>query len=90
MNGEQKFPERLGHLRILAPCGKQKVYRENHEVRRHDPQGTAGVESAQIHVFIANELRQELTAYQIAAKNEKKVYPDPTPIDGRDSATENP
>jgi|SRR5215471_5802336 len=79
LNGEQKFPERLSHVRILAPCGKQKVDPENHEIGRHDPQGAPHVKSAQIHVFIARELCQELAAYQIAAKNKKKVYADPTP-----------
>ena len=58
---------------------ESKVDGENHEIGRHDPQGTARVESAQIQAFIARELRQKLAADQIPAKNKEKIYADSTP-----------
>jgi len=79
LNGQQKFPERLGHIRILAPRGKQKVNRENHKVRRHDPQDATRVESRQIQMLATRDLRQELAANQIAAENKKEIDADPTP-----------
>src|SRR5438093_8540210 len=79
LNGQQKFPERLGHIRILAPRGKQKVNRENHKVRWHDPQDAARVESRQIQMLATRDLRQELAANQIAAENKKEIDADPTP-----------
>jgi hypothetical protein len=79
LNGEQEFPERLRHVQIFAPQGKQKINRENHKVGRQDPQSAAGIESWQIQTVIAGELRQKLAANQISTKNKEKVYADPTP-----------
>jgi len=79
LNGHEKFPERLGHVGIFAPRRNQKVNRENHEVRRHDPQDTARVKSAEIQTLIARELGEELAANQVAAENEEKVDTNPTP-----------
>lgn len=79
LNGQQKFPQRLGHIRILAPCGERKVNRENHKVRRHDPEGAARVESRQIQPLTTRELRQKLAANQIPAENKKEIDADPTP-----------
>lgn len=79
LNGEQEFPERLSHVRILAPWWNKKIYREYHEIGGHDPQSTARVESWQIQLGIAGELRQKLTTNQIPAENKKKIHTDPTP-----------
>jgi len=79
LKGEQKFPERLGHIRILAPQGQQKIDCENEKVGRQDPQSPACVESSQIQTVIARELREKLAANQITAKNKEKIYTDPTP-----------
>src|SRR5204863_6971512 len=77
LQGEQKFPERLSHIGILAPQGQQKIDRENDKVGRQDPQSPACVESSQIQTVIARELREKLATDQISAKNKEKIYTDP-------------
>src|SRR5437899_8958710 len=79
LNGRQKYTERLCNIRILAPCGKRKINRENHRVRRHDPQGAARVESRQVQPLTTRQLRQKLAANQIPAENKKEIDADPTP-----------
>src|SRR5436309_5084040 len=60
LDGKKKFPERLRHLRILAPPGQQKINREHHEIRRHDSQRPAGKEATKTDRLIARERREEL------------------------------
>ena len=61
------------------PRGQKNVDRQNQEIGRHNPQGAAREESAQVDRLFAGERRKQLTANQVTAESEKKIDPDPTP-----------
>ena len=77
LNRKEKFPERK-HFRILAPRRSEKVDREDDEISGKNPQGAAGKKSTGLDTLLARERREKLSADEIAAENEEKIYPDPT------------
>src|SRR6478672_2105970 len=77
LDREKKFPEWLGHVRILAQRRQQKVNREHDKVCRHDAQCAAREKPAEIDCIAAGEGSEQLPANQISAKNEKQIDTDP-------------
>jgi hypothetical protein len=77
LDGQKKFPERLGHFRILAPRRQQKVNREHGEICRHNAQRAPRKKAAEIDFIAAGEGSEQLPANEVSAKDEKQVYTDP-------------
>ena len=77
LDREQEFPKWLRHVGIFAPRRQQKINRQHDEVSRHDSQGAAREEAAQINVPTPREWREELPADKITAEDEEKIDTDP-------------
>jgi hypothetical protein len=64
-------------LRIFAPGRQQKIYREHHKIRGHDPKRATSKEASKIDALATREWREQLSTDQITAENEEKINSDP-------------
>jgi hypothetical protein len=76
LHRDEKFPERR-NLRELPERREGKVNRENDKVCGHDSQGAAHEEAREVDALPTLELREQLSADEITAEDEKKIDTDP-------------
>ena len=62
LHRQQKFPERLRHVWILAPRRQQKINREHDEVGGHNSQSAASEEPAEFDALIPRKRGEQLAA----------------------------